>query len=67
VAALHAHLVAFFGRDLVQGELRVPYSQQHLRGEIFAMCQVLGERYEDDVVVFDVRARPAVLERLRAA
>jgi GTP-binding protein HflX len=64
VTALHAHLVAFFGRELVQGELRVPYSRQHLRGEIFALCEVLGERYEDEVVVFDVRARPGVLERL---
>jgi GTPase len=67
VTALHAHLVAFFGRDLVQGELRVPYDRQNLRGEIFASCEVLGERYEDDVVVFEVRARPAVLERLKTA
>jgi GTP-binding protein HflX len=67
VTALHAHLVKFFGRDLVQGELRVPYDRQQLRGEIFAMCEVLGERYEDDVVVFEVRARPAVIERLRNA
>ena len=67
VAMLRARLIAFFGRDLVKGEVRVPYSRQHLRGEIFASCEVLGERYEDDVVVFDVRAHPAVIERLRAA
>jgi hypothetical protein len=26
---------------------------------------VLGERYQPDAVIFDVRAHPAVLERLR--
>ncbi len=67
VVMLRARLIAFFGRDLVKGEVRVPYNRQQLRGEIFASCEVLGERYEDDVVIFDVRAHPAVIERLRAA
>ncbi len=65
VARLHARLVAFFARDLVEGEVRVPYDRQQLRGEIFAACQVLGERYEDDAVVFRVRARPEMLDRWR--
>jgi GTPase len=67
VAGLRARLIAFFARDLVSGEVRVPYDRQQLRGEIFASCEVLGERYLEDVVIFDVRAHPAVLERLRAA
>ena len=67
VARLRERLIAFFVRDLVAGELRVPYDKQHLRGEIFASCEVLGERYQPDAVIFDVRAHPAVLERLRAA
>jgi hypothetical protein len=65
VAQLHDHLVAFFGRDLVEGEVRVGYDRQQLRGEIFAWAEVLGERYEDDGVVFQVRARPDVLARWR--
>ena len=65
VARLHRHLAAFFARDLVDGEVRVPYDRQQLRGEIFAACEVLGERYEDDAVVFQVRARPDVLARWR--
>jgi GTP-binding protein HflX len=65
VARLHARLAAFFARDLVEGEVRVPYDRQQLRGEIFASCDVLGERYEDDAVVFQVRARPDVLARWR--
>ncbi len=67
VAGLRERLLAFFVRDLVAGEVRVPYDRQHLRGEIFASCEVLGERYQPDAVIFDVRAHPAVLERLRAA
>jgi GTP-binding protein HflX len=67
VVRLRARLIAFFARDLVSGEVRVPYDRQHLRGEIFASCEVLGERYQEDFVIFDVRAHPAVLERLRAA
>jgi GTP-binding protein HflX len=67
VARLRARLIAFFARDLVSGEVRIPYDRQNLRGEIFASCEVLGERYDDDAVIFDVRAHPSVLERLRAA
>jgi GTP-binding protein HflX len=67
VARLRTRLIAFFARDLVSGEVRVPYDRQQLRGEIFASCEVLGERYQEDAVIFDVRAHPAVLERLRAA
>src|SRR6185369_6017609 len=67
VVRLRAHLLAFFARDLVEGELRVPYDRQQLRGEIFAACEVLSERYDEDAVIFQVRAHPAALERLRAA
>ena len=67
VAALHARLVAFFSRALVEGDILVPYDRQHLRGQIFSECEVLGERYQDDGVVFRVRAPSAMLDRLRAA
>jgi GTP-binding protein HflX len=67
VARLRARLCAFFARDLINGEVRVPYDRQHLRAEIFASCEVLGERYQEDAIIFDVRAHPSVLERLRAA
>jgi GTP-binding protein HflX len=67
VAFLRQRLIAFFARDLVEGEVRVPYDRQQLRGEIFAACEVLGEDYNDDGVVFRVRAHPALLQRLQAA
>jgi GTP-binding protein HflX len=67
VARLRARLLAFFARDLVEGQLRVPYHQQHLRGEIFASCEVLEERYQEDAVIFRVRAHPSLFERFRLA
>jgi GTP-binding protein HflX len=67
VAHLRARLVGFFARDMVEDDLHVPYDRQQLRGEIFAECEVLGERYTDDGVVFRVRAPLALLEKLRAA
>jgi GTP-binding protein HflX len=66
VTKLHARLVSFFNRDLVEGEVRVPYDRQQMRGEIFAACEVLEERYDDSGVIFRVRARPEMLERLQA-
>jgi GTP-binding protein HflX len=67
VVRLRDRLTAFFKRDLVEGDVRVPYDRQQLRGEIFAACEVLGERYNDDGVIFRVRAHPDLLERLQAA
>jgi GTPase len=67
VTNLHARLVSFFNRDLVEGEVHVPYDRQQMRGEIFAACEVLAESYDDQGVIFRVRAHPALLERLRAA
>jgi GTP-binding protein HflX len=67
VDRLRERLVAFFNRDLVEGEICVPYHRQQLRGEIFAGCEVLDERYDEGGVIFRVRAHPALLERLKAA
>src|SRR5581483_8460609 len=49
-------LSAHFSRDLVEAELRVTWDRQKLRAEIFAHCQVLAERSEDDAAFFRVRA-----------
>jgi GTP-binding protein HflX len=67
VIRLRERLVAFFARDLIEGEVRVPYDRQQLRGEIFSSCEVLGETYDEAGVIFRVRARPETLERLQAA
>ena len=67
VTRLHTRLVSFFNRDLVEGEVHVPYDRQQMRGEIFAACEVLAESYDDRGVIFRVRAHPEMLERLKAA
>ncbi len=67
VTHLRERLVAFFSRDMVEEDLHVPYSRQQLRGEIFAACEVLGERYTEDGVVFRVRASAEFMERWRSA
>ena len=59
-------LAAFFTRDLVEAELRVPWDRQQLRGEIFAACEVVEERAEADAAVFRVRAHPETIARLGA-
>jgi len=66
VAALHATIVTFFERDMIEEELLVPYTQQHLLGEIHSSCRVLGERYDEIGRHIQVRAHPAVVARLRA-
>ena len=48
VAELRAQIVAFFQRDLEEGELLLPWSAQQLRGEIYSHCQVLEERAEEE-------------------
>jgi GTP-binding protein HflX len=42
----------------------VPWDCQQLRGEIFALCEVLEERAEADAAVFRVRAPRAAIARL---
>jgi GTP-binding protein HflX len=64
VARLHATLAAFFTRDLVEAELRVPWDRQQVRGEIFAACEVVEERAEADAAVFRVRADRQTIARL---
>jgi len=66
IAKLHAAITAYFRRDRVEDELLVPWSAQHLRGEIFAHCEVLEERAEDEGAFFRVRAQPETLKRLRS-
>jgi GTPase len=56
VACLHDTLAAHFAASLVEREIHVPWSQQNRRAAIFAACQVLEERSDEDGVVFRVRA-----------
>ncbi len=65
VANLHATIRAFFQKDLVEAELFLPWSAQQLRGKIFASCEVLEERADDEGAIFRVRGEGAVVNGLR--
>lgn len=65
VAALHAAIVAFFETDLIEAEIFLPWAAQHLRGEIFANCKVLGERADSEGAYLRVRGEPDTVRKLR--
>ncbi len=66
VAALRGVIVAFFQKDLVEVALRLPWSAQQLRREIYANCEVLDESADDAGAVFRVRADAATIRALHA-
>jgi GTP-binding protein HflX len=65
VAKLRVAILAFFQRYLVEAELFLPWSAQQLRGDLFARCEVLEERAEDEGALFRVRGEPAAVDALR--
>ena len=65
VAKLHQAIVAFFQKDLVEAELFLPWSAQQLRGDVFARCEVLEERADEDGAFFRVRGEQGALDSLR--
>jgi GTP-binding protein HflX len=65
VAKLRAAILAFFQQDLVEDELFLSWSAQQLRGEIYAKCEVLEERADEEGAFFRVRGERLVLDSLR--
>jgi len=66
IARLRKAIVAFFQRGRVEDEIFLPWSAQQLRGEIYASCEVLGERADGYGAYFSVRGERGAVERLRA-
>ena len=65
VARLRESIVAFFRKDLVEGDIFLPWSAQKLRGEIFSSCEVLEERADNEGAHLRVRGEPETVKRLR--
>ncbi len=65
VAKLHQQIVEFFQQYLVETELFLPWSAQQLRGDIYANCQVLNERSDDEGTFFLVRTEPGAIQKIR--
>jgi GTP-binding protein HflX len=66
VAALRQTIIDFFARDLVEGDLLIPFALQRLVSEAHSSCRVLAETYDERGARLRVLARPAVLTRLQA-
>jgi len=65
VAKLRQRIVAFFQQDLVAAELFLPWSAQQWRRDIYANCEVLEERADDEGAFFHVRGERDAVESLR--
>lgn len=65
VAQLRATIVAFFQKDLIEDTLFLPWSEQQLRGEIYANCQVLEESADENGALFRIRADAEAIKALR--
>src|SRR5262245_15218511 len=65
VARLSDAIRAFFDRDLIEAELFLPWAVQGLRGEIFAKCNVLGERADGEGAFLRVRGDQETIKGLR--
>lgn len=66
VAMMHETIRNFFQKDLVKAELFLPWSDQSLRGKIFASCEVLGESADALGAVIQVRGEAANVASLQA-
>lgn len=64
VATLREAIVGFFRQDQAEAELFLPWSAQQQRGQIFASCEVLEERADEDGAFLRVRGERATVERL---
>ena len=65
VATLHTRIVAFFQGSMVEDEIFLPWSTQQLRGEIYASCEVLEERADEEGAFFRVRGEANAVKALR--
>ena len=65
ITKLHTMIEAFFQKNLVETELFLPWSAQHLRGKIFADCKVLEENADDRGTSFRIRGEPDIVNGLR--
>ena len=65
VSMLREAIVEFFRQDQVEAELFLPWSAQQQRSEIFATCEVLEERADEDGALLRVRGATDIVAGLR--
>ena len=65
IAALRDAILAHFRQGLVEAELFLPWSAQQARGEIFANCEVLEERANEEGAFLRIRGEGETVMGLR--
>ncbi|MFO0609596.1 MAG: GTPase HflX [Polyangiales bacterium] len=66
VARLRGYILDFFDRDMVDGEVLVPYGAKGVIAEVHRDAKVVEEDYDERGARFRVRATPEVLARLQS-
>ncbi|MDP2822902.1 MAG: GTPase HflX [Sulfuritalea sp.] len=64
IALLREAIIEFFREGLVEAELFLPWSAQQQRGQIFASCEVLEERAEEEGAFLRVRGEREAVKGL---
>jgi len=64
IALLREAIVGFFQQGLVEAELFLPWAAQQQRSQIFASCEVLAERADEDGAFLRVRGARETVEKL---
>jgi GTP-binding protein HflX len=64
VARLREAIMAIFRQDLAEAELFLPWSAQAQRSRIFASCEVLEERADEQGALLRIRGAPEAVARL---
>ena len=64
VTKMHQIIVEFFQQDLIETEIFLPWTAQQWRGKIYASCQVLEERSDNDGAFFKVRGEAGAIQKL---
>jgi GTP-binding protein HflX len=65
IARMHHTIVAFFQRDLIEAEIFLPWTAQQWRGKIYASCQVLEERSDNEGAYIKVLGEAVSVKNLR--
>jgi GTP-binding protein HflX len=63
-ARVHAAIVSFFEKDMVEARFVIPYDRQAMTSRFHEETRVLSEEYEEEGAILRVRAMPGVIAKL---
>ncbi|MBN8610694.1 MAG: GTPase HflX [Deltaproteobacteria bacterium] len=61
---LHAAIVTFFEKDMIEQRFVIPYDKQAMTSRLHEETRVLSEAYEEEGAILTVRAMPGVIAKL---